>query len=143
MKRYRFRLTPVLRVRRSEQDAARGALLAATALVQSCEQQLATRVQAYEARVQRRLAATVPEFRLEQTRRRALGQAVLDQRADLEHARRQQDAARAAWAAAAARVSALERLDQRQRAEHRVAELKEDDLLTDELVVARHGRGQR
>ena len=140
MKRYRFRLDPVLTVRRSEQDAARGALLAATATVAARERELEARTAEYAYRVQRPLAATVPEFRLEQTRRQALGQAVLDARIQLLVAREEQAAARAAWTAAAGRVGALERLDERQRLEHRVAELKEDDLLTDELVVARHGR---
>lgn len=143
MKRYRFRLAPVLHVRRSEEDRARGALLAATTHLHSCQDELALRVQAYEERVRRRLAATVPEFRLEQTRQRAMGQAVLDQRDELARARQQQAAAREAWLAAAARVGALERLDERQREDHRAAELKEDDLLTDELVVARHGRDHR
>ena len=143
MKRYRFRLQPVLTVRRSEQDAARGALLAATADVGAQELELQARTAAYELRVQRPVPVKVNEFRLEQSRRQAMGQAVLDQRAQLATAREQQAHARAAWTEAAARVGALERLDERQRAEHRLAEIKEDDLLTDELVVARHGREHR
>jgi flagellar export protein FliJ len=140
VKRYRFRLEPVLHVRRSEQDAARGALLAATAEVGAQQHELEQRQAAYAVRVQRPLAATAPDFRLEQSRRQALGQAVLAQQVRLAQAREQQELARESWVAAAARVGALERLDERQRAAHRVAELKEDDLLTDELVVGRHGR---
>lgn len=143
MRRYRFRLDPVLKVRRSQQDAARGALLAATAHVDGQERELQSRREAYEHRAQRRLAATAPEFRLEQAHRQALGQAVLDQQSRLEQARELQDVARQAWAEAAARVGALERLDERQREAHGLAELKEEDLVTDELVVARHGRQLR
>ena len=143
MKRYRFRLEPVLHVRRTEQDAARGALLAATAEVAAQQRELEQRQAAYTYRVQRPLAASTPEFRLEQSHRRALGQAVLEQQARIAHAREQQELARETWVAAAGRVGALERLDERQRAAHRLAELKEDDLLTDELVVARHGREHR
>ena len=143
MKRYRFRLQPVLNVRRSEQDAARGALLAATAQVAAQEVELLARRQAYEARGRRPVPTGAAEFRLEQSHRRALGQAVLDQQARLAAAQEQQAAARQLWTAAAARVGALERLDERQHDAHRVAELKEDDLVTDELVVARHGREHR
>ena len=143
MKRYRFRLEPVLNVRRSEQDAARGALLAAAARVTAQEAELLARRQAYAARGQRPVPTWAPEFRLEQSHRRALVQAVLDQQAQLTAAQEQQAAARQAWTEAAARVGALERLDERQRDAHRLAELKEDDLITDELVVSRHGRQLR
>ncbi|CAA9485192.1 MAG: hypothetical protein AVDCRST_MAG38-2280, partial [uncultured Solirubrobacteraceae bacterium] len=47
MRRYRFRLEPVLRVRRQEQDAARAVVLAATALTGAEAEALAERDQAY------------------------------------------------------------------------------------------------
>lgn len=140
MKRYSFRLAPVLRVRRSEEDAARGALLAATAAVTAQERLLAERQEAYAAAMAPKAAASASDFRADQLRRQAYGAAVLEQSQRVEQARAAQDSARGAWSAAAARVGALERLEERAREEHRVAELREDDLIADELVVSRFGR---
>ena len=140
MKRYRFRLEPVLRVRRNEEDAARGALLAATATVAAQERLLEERTAAYARALAPTGSSSVPDFQRSQQRREALGAAVVDQRRRLEQAVQDRETARLAWSEAAARVGALERLDERARAEHRLAEQREDDLVTDELVVARHGR---
>lgn len=141
MKRYRFRLDLVLRVRRNEEDAARGALLAATATVAAEEGRLAERHASYAAALTPPASSTAADFRREQLRREALGAAVVEQRHRLEQARGAQLQARDGWAAAAAKVGALERLEERSREEHRIAELREDDLVADELVVARYGRG--
>ena len=44
---------------------------------------------------------------------------------------------------AATRVGALERLDERQRAEHAARALREDELIVDDLVVSRHAGSDR
>lgn len=143
MKRYRFRLEPVLRVRRVQEETARAEFLAATAAAVAQEQQLAARTEAYENCSMPSEVLSSADFLYEQSRRSAFAAALLEQRDRVRAA--QEDVARArwAWSETASRVGALERLDERQRHEHRLQAQKEDDLNTDELVVARHGRDDR
>ena len=140
MRRYRFRLQPVLTVRRTEQDSAQGALLAAHTVVTARERALDALTELYAERLTRPAPCTAAGFRAEQAHRQAMAQLVVAQHARLSAARRDQEEAREAYAAAAGRVSALERLDERQHEAHRVAERREEDQATDELVVARYGR---
>jgi flagellar export protein FliJ len=139
VRRYRFRLEPVLRVRRQEQDAARGAVLAATALTAAEAEALAERDQAYAAGTAAHDPRAAADFVFVQQHRAALGRAVLDQRRRLQDAELRLAQARAGWTAAAARVGALERLDERQRAEHTARALKEEEMVVDDLVVSRFG----
>jgi flagellar export protein FliJ len=139
MRRYRFRLEPVLRVRRQEQDAARAAVLAATALTGAEAQALAERDQAYAAGTGAQQMRSAADFVFAQEHRAALGRAVLDQRRRLQEAEVRLGQARAGWTAAAVRVGALERLDERSRAEHTARALKEEEMVVDDLVVSRFG----
>lgn len=137
MRRYRFRLEPVLRVRRQEQNLARGAVLAATVLAGAESDALAERDLAYAAGANAQGPRAAADFVYVQKHRAALGQAVLDQRRRLSEAEARLAQARTDWTAAAARVGALERLDERQRAEHTARALKEEEMLVDDLVVSR------
>ena len=137
MRRYRFRLEPVLRVRRSEEDAARGAVLAATVLTRAEAQALAERDEAYAAGTGTQQIRSAADFVFVQQHRAALGRAVLDQRRRLQEAELRLEQARAGWTAAAARVGALERLDERQRAEHTARARKGEEMVVDDLVVSR------
>ena len=139
MRRYRFRLEPVLRVRRQEQDAARAVVLAATALTGAEAEALAERDQAYAAGANAQGLRSAADFVHVQEHRAALGRAVLEQRRRLQEAEVRLAAARTGWTAAAARVGALERLDERQRAEHTARALKEEEMVVDDLVVSRFG----
>ena len=139
MRRYRFRLEPVLRVRRQEQDVARGAVLAAQALAGAEAQALAERDRAYAEGTPAQQTRSAADFVFVQQHRAALGRAVLDQRQRLAQAQEGLAQARAGWTAAAARVGALERLDERQRAEHTARAVKEEELVVDDLVVSRFG----
>lgn len=143
MKRYRFRLEPVLRVRRTEEEAARGQLVAANAAVTRQEQLLVEREHAYQIRLNSSGMLPTADFLFEQSSRSALAAAVLEQRQRVREAYDDAARARGVWSGAAARVGALERLDERQRDEHRAAALKEDELTTDELVVSRYARSDR
>jgi flagellar FliJ protein len=143
VKRYRFRLEPVLRVRRTEEESARAQLLAAQAAVATQQELLAARSDAYAAALAPSGTQPCADFLAAQAHRSALGAAVLEQRRRVDEAGQDAEHARASWSAAAARVGALERLDERARAEHLARTLKEDEQITDELVVARHGRTQR
>ncbi len=137
MRRYRFRLEPVLRVRRQEEDAARAAVLAATALTGAETEALAERDQAYAAGMTASETRSAADFVYVQEHRAALGRAVLDQHRRLQEAEVRLAQARTGWTAAAARVGALERLDERQRAEHTARALKEEEMVVDDLVVSR------
>ena len=142
MRRYRFRLEQVLRVRRQEQDAARGAVLAATVLTSAEAAALAARDEAYAAGTGAQEIRSAADFVYVQQHRAALGRAVLDQRRRLQEAELGLQQARAGWTAAAARVGALERLDERQRAEHTERAAKEEEMVVDDLVVSRFGAGR-
>ena len=143
MKRYAFRLQRVLEVRRTEQDVARAGVLAATVRAGAEATALTDRDHAYAERLSAQGPTGAAEFLYEQAHRAALGQAVLEQRRRLLEAQHEVEAARAVWTAAAARVGALERLDERQRAEHSARALREDELIVDDLVVSRHAGSDR
>jgi flagellar FliJ protein len=142
MRRYRFRLEQVLRVRRQEQDAARAAVLAATARTSAEDEALAERDLAYAAGTTAHGSRSAADFVHVQEHRAALGRAVLEQRRRLQEAEVLLAQARTGWTAAAARVGALERLDERQRAEHAARALKEEEMVVDDLVVSRFGSGR-
>jgi flagellar FliJ protein len=142
MRRYRFRLEQVLRVRRQEQDAARAAVLAAGARTRAEGEALAERDQAYAAGTTAHGSRSAADFVHVQEHRAALGRAVLEQRRRLQEAEVLLAQARTGWTAAAARVGALERLDERQRAEHAARALKEEEMVVDDLVVSRFGSGR-
>ena len=140
MRRYAFRLQPVLRLRRSEQDRARAALLAVVAQLGAEQDELAARRAACVGRAPLPAGASTAQFLQEQSVRAALARAVGEQERRLRAVDEAREVARREWTRTAERVGALERLEERQRAEHRLAELREDDRTTDELVVSRHGR---
>lgn len=140
MKRYSFRLQPVLRLRRSEEDRARAALLSAVAALTHEQRVLEDRRAACVHRPPLPAGATTAQFLQEQAVRASLARAVGEQERRLHAVDAVRVAARAEWSRTAERVGALERLEERQRAEHRIAELREDDRTTDELVVSRYGR---
>ena len=143
MKRYTFRLESVLRVRRDEQDVAQAGVRAAHVRARAEAEALADRDRAYAERLSPQGPSGAAEFLYEQAHRAALGQAVLEQRRRLLEASHEVEAARAVWTAAAARVGALERLDERQRAEHSARALREDELIVDDLVVSRFAGSDR
>lgn len=143
MRRYTFRLESVLRVRRVEQDRARGVVLAATAAVNKQLDVLAAADAAYTDSLTAYETASTADFLKVQSHRSALASAVLVRRQDVAAADEQVAVARAAWSQAAARVGALERLDERQRAEHQVRAMRDQELVVDDLVVARFGRSSR
>jgi flagellar export protein FliJ len=143
VKRYHFRLETVLRVRRREEEVARGLLVAASLAATAQEQLLAERSSAYELSLKASGIRPCADFLVEQASRSAHAAAVLEQRTRVTEAYDDAARARAVWTGTAARVGALERLDERHRAEHLTQAQKEDELITDELVVSRHGRGER
>jgi len=137
VRRYRFRLEPVLRVRRQEQDVARAAVLAATADVRADADTLAERDRAYADGTAAPARGRACDFVVAQSHRAALGRAVLEQRRCLEVAELRLEQARTGLTAAAARVGALERLDERSHAEHTARNRRAEEMVVDDLVVSR------
>lgn len=143
MRRYRFRLEPVLRVRRSEEERARAEVLAAQREAAAQADVLRACDAAYAQSRDDRGPRPAADFRLQQAHRSALASAVLEQRRRVATADDAVARARESLAAAAQRVGALERLDERQRAEHAARALREEELTVDDLVVARSGAVRR
>jgi flagellar export protein FliJ len=140
MRRYQFPLGSVLRVRRTQKDLAGATLLRANL-------EVAARLEALEgARLHhdRRPALggslPTPSFAARQWRgdRSAAGVRLAEEERDA--AARSADTARAAWVDAARRVSVLERLDERRRAEHLVLAQRAAEREIDDIVVGRYGR---
>lgn len=140
MKRYRFRLEQVQRVRRVQEDLAAAALGAAQRVEADAAVHEAHRHDALARRER-------PAGRYEQGRllaERAVWDAEL---ADLDRAvaDRRAAAARTAecrdgWLAASRRVKALDLLDERRREEHRLLADREEAARVDDLVAGRFRR---
>jgi flagellar export protein FliJ len=135
MKRYRFTLEAVLRIRRAQEEAAGFALAHANRQHQralDAHRDVSARL---DALVLERAAQDHASFRRERdmTERRvaavAAAAAALDAAAD-EAAARHAD-----WSAAAVRVAALERLDERRRGEWRMDEQRAEVAAIDESAL--------
>ena len=137
MKRYRFRLETVLRVRRVQEDVARGDLARANAAVAAA----AADVEAARERLAGMASEPVPANPVEWQARRALllGRAaeITARQTDLQAADTERAGRQRALAEARTRVRALERLDERRRAEHAVEMGRDDSRTLDDLVTAR------
>ena len=143
MKRYKFRLDTVLRVRRVEEDRAIAALAAARRRLDAAEATLQDTLDRYSGVP----AASGPMSVVDLLRARAHQDLMA---ASVVHAGTQRlraeaivETQRAEWSAAAQRVAALERLDERRRAEHAVEAQRQETIEVDDMVVARAGRAER
>ena len=141
MKRYRFPLQAVLRIRTTERDQAARAAADAEREAVAAQRAREHAVEVY--------GQVVPNGGVVSTRQ-LLSQrlvAELGAEAVLEAGERTRAAdaellgKRAALAAAASAVKALEELEARGRAAHRTAAMKAEAKEVDDLVVSRHGRG--
>jgi flagellar FliJ protein len=136
VKKYRFNLDAVLRVRRIEEERAAAALAAGNRAMAESEAELERRLDHYRG-------IPLPTAALEHARylaaRQQLAHAadgvVIAGTARLA-AEAEVDRLRALWAAAAARVKALERLDERRREEHAGEVRREEVLVLDEVAAA-------
>lgn len=142
MKRYRFPLQAVQRIRNAERD--RAAVAAAEAA------RVAADATADVERRQERYVATPPPAGVRSAADLLADRQLRELAADgiVEARRRQADAEvellgrRTALAAAASAVKALEQLETRKREAHRTAERKAEAKVIDDLVVNLHGRSE-
>ena len=141
MKRFRFRLEQVLRVRRVQEDMARAALLHAHREARAAAESVNARIADYAAASRPNGAQSYEAFNRMQFDLDNAAGAIAVARAEYRQALDVVDRHRADWAAARQRVAALERLEQRRRDEHAIEVRRAEDRLVDDLVVARHARG--
>jgi flagellar protein FliJ len=143
MKKFAFRLQSVLRVRRIQEDQAKARLLNANAAAREAERVVDARVARYYDMARPEGTQVEPEFaRTWFSLDTAAGAIELanGQRVEaLAHVAER----RSEWSAASMRVAALERLEERQRAEHAVEAQRDEDRTTDDLVVSRFSRSNR
>ena len=141
MKHFRFRLEQVLRVRRLQEDIARGALMTANHAAREAADRLNERIGDYAAASRPGGAQSYDAFNRTQFRLDNAAGAITVARVEYRHALDIVDVRRQEWTAARQRVAALERLETRRRDEHAIEVRRAEDRLVDDLVVARHARG--
>jgi flagellar FliJ protein len=139
VKRYRFPLETVLRVRRIERDRVRGEVAAAEQVAARAAEALRLRESAYRAAEGVTATGPATRFLAEQASRRLAADVVVGARDARVRADAQVIAGRAALAAAASAVAALEELQERGRTVHHRAALRHEAKLADDLVTSRVG----
>jgi flagellar export protein FliJ len=142
VKRFKFRLEQVLRVRRIQEDQARAKLLTANRAAHLAATRVEERLAEYSTRERPAGSQSIEQFErtlfLLDTAAGSVGVAREARREALEVV----GARRSEWADAQRRVAALERLEDRRREEHAFEMRRAEDQLVDDLVVARHARGE-
>lgn len=140
MNRYHFRLEPVLRVRRIEQDSARAAMVAAGRELDDAEGVLHRSFERYESLPGTAGGQPATSWMAQRTRSGHTAASVVAAGVSRELAAARVDVQRDEVRAARRRVAALERLDERRRDEHALEAQREEAAEVDELVTTRHGR---
>lgn len=138
MRRYRFALDPVLRVRRIQQDSAQALVAAARAGYEQADGVLDHAVERYAARCEPAGVATTGQWLASRTGAELAAASVVAAGAEREAARLQMEEQLDALRQTRMRVTALERLDERRREEHAVESRRAEEAEVDELVTARH-----
>lgn len=141
MKKFRFRLEQVLRVRRLQEDMARAELMHAHREARAAADLVNGRIAEYTGAPRPDGEQPLDEFNRVQFHLDTAARAITVARASYRRALEVVDDRRSNWAAARQRVAALERLEARRREEYAVEARRADDRLVDDLVVARHSRG--
>ncbi|MGC8625993.1 MAG: hypothetical protein ACP5VR_00315 [Acidimicrobiales bacterium] len=136
MKRYRFQLEAVLRARRVQEGVARAALVAANSAARAAE--LATK----EALAHYQQVAQKPgeDFMSDRERATLAAKSFFQANESYRRAKAAAEAAVAQYLEARRHVAMLDRLDERQRAEHALAVQHEEAVLADELATNRNRR---
>jgi flagellar FliJ protein len=144
VKKYRFRLDTVLRVRRTEEDLAKAELARANARVAEAVARVDARLTHYSALPSVGPGATGPTavFMASRFRQDTAAAAVVAAKVARMAALQDAEAYRLAWSKKATEVQVLERLDERRRTEHEVEATRQADLEVDDIVVTRFGRNE-
>lgn len=137
MKRYTFRLEVVLRARRAQEDLARQALAQANRRLRQALEEAEAEQARYDAMGTASGVVDLVEDRRDRVWRDLAAGTLLEARRSQEEMSVAAAVQAAAWREAAQRVAALERLDERRRAEHAVAVARAEAAVVDDLVTAR------
>lgn len=143
MKRYKFGLGGVLRLRQMEEEQARASMLEAERAAEEATAALNARLEAIGAALVDGGHRSGPEFRHERDQLERHALAVSAARAAEANALSAMRVSRVAWEEAAKAVRALERLDERHRAAWRFETTRAAQLATDEVAQTHHGRSPR
>ena len=136
MKRYEFRMQKVLRVRRLQEDAARAGVAVARRAEVEAQHALDASKEHYGA-LSAPSAASAAAFlgMRERAAHRATGVRLSEGQRQV--AADQTAVSVATWHETNRRVDALERLDERRRAEYEIDARRAEDAAVDEIVVSR------
>jgi len=138
VKRYNFGLASVLRVRKIAEEQTRAALLEAQVEADRASAELDARLAAVGAARPIRGRRSSSEFQEEREHLERHRQAVLAARSAEAHLLELLGTAHADWQSAAQEVRALERLDDRKRAEWVIEVTRAAQIVTDEVATTRH-----
>jgi flagellar FliJ protein len=139
VKKYSFSLSKVLRVRKIEEDQAAARLAAAQMIASAAATREAQSRHALAARCARHGLQSSAAFLAWAETAMLAGEALSTAKADAVQAHEQAEARRGEWSSAAARVSALEHLDERGRTAHTVERRRDEVKTADDIVTVRSG----
>jgi len=139
MKKYSFRLAKVLRVRRIEEERAAARLAAAHMIANAAAAREAESRHALASRCARHGLQPAASFLSRTETTMLAGEALSDARADVRQAEEDVETRRDEWSSAAARVSALEHLDERGLSAHVVDRRRDETKTADDIVTTRGG----
>jgi flagellar FliJ protein len=140
VKKYKFRLDTVLRVRRTEEDLAKAELARGNARVAEAVAIVDARLAHYAALPVAAGGGSTATFMSSRFRQETAARAVVAAKAARVAALQDAEAFRTVWSQKAQQVSVLERLDDRRRTEHEFEAARQADLEVDDIVVGRFGR---
>jgi flagellar export protein FliJ len=142
MKRYVFSLNRVLRVRATQETVARQALRSAADHAAYAAEDYDMKTRNYEANVAS--AASMRGTVLSMLAMRDISaikaRAVVEAGAEHDNAVTNLDSASELWSRAKQKLGALENLDERQRADHRIQQERDEQAEADDLVNGRPRR---
>jgi flagellar export protein FliJ len=129
-------------VRRIQEDRERAALMVANRNAREAALRVQQRVEEYDTRPRPSGPQSMDDFERTLFMLDTAAGAIDVARGEHRVAVAAVDERREMWSAARMRVHALERLEDRRRAEHEIEMRRAEDRLVDDLVVARHARGE-
>jgi len=139
MKKYTFSLSKVLRVRRIQEEQAAAELAAARAAANAAAEKEAGAAHALASRCARGGLQPAVSFLAWAETTMLAGETLSDAKAEAQQADEDVEARQDEWSAAAARVSALEHLDERGRDAHEVERRREETKTVDDIITSRSG----
>jgi flagellar export protein FliJ len=137
VKRYRFRLETVARVRRVREEQARAELLESRRKLDQAQDEMRRRIESYDQRPRRKGAVAPPTVRADRDHDDRLADAVTAAMAAESAAQSLVFRRVDEWVEAARETATLDRLDRRRREEHEAEVLRQEQRELDDLAASR------